>query len=414
MELQLLVSCPSKGRDKTMLGGLFLVDFETASITKLLDANARGFTRYDEGFLVAGETNIMFLDQDFNLVDTKDTGYGDLHGLKLIDNNRFAVVETSHNSVGIYEIDTFQRVDEIRFSVEDKDVNHLNDILIEGDLIYISMFSEKENWRNTDQCKDGCVIVYNLKEKRIEKKLFENVQMPHSVMHMDGELVLCESLAMNVRREDEIIAQYQGFTRGMDYNGRFLFVGQSEMRHIDRFLKHAKNVSVDCGIHVMDTKTRCGRFIPFPAREIYEISIINDKRIINSSIVEPGKMEAYRHLVFAGDWQDAEVGHRWTANYSAGIYIKKPEDANFLAVDLMSAYPGEMHAEILISGEKCADVNFIEAGNISVDIQIREVDPQVLEVEFRVEKLWRPSLVIGGEDNRDLGIAVRKVEALRR
>jgi hypothetical protein len=60
-----------------------------------------------------------------------------------------------------------------------------------------------------------------------------------------------------------VLATFNGFIRGVDYDGEFYYVGQSQHRHITRRLG-ASNISLDTGIFMLDPVTKCTKFFPTP------------------------------------------------------------------------------------------------------------------------------------------------------
>jgi muramidase (phage lysozyme) len=54
-----------------------------------------------------------------------------------------------------------QRVGEIPFSHKHFDVNHINDLFIHNNRMFISMFSHTIPWRETDQ-NSGVILEYSL------------------------------------------------------------------------------------------------------------------------------------------------------------------------------------------------------------------------------------------------------------
>ena len=96
--------------------------------------------------------------------------------------------------------------------------------------------------------------------------------MPHTVRVFDGKIAFCESFNLNVTVDGGILAQFTGYTRGLAFDGRFYYVGQSRMRH---WGKHKEpNLSADAGIHIFDTQTRLTRFLPIPTKQVYDIVIV--------------------------------------------------------------------------------------------------------------------------------------------
>lgn len=82
------------------------------------------------------------MDENLKVIENKALSTElDLHGVA-IDNDKAYIVETKTNSIGVYDLENdLERVDEIRFSPENDDVCHVNDLYIANEKLYVSMFS---------------------------------------------------------------------------------------------------------------------------------------------------------------------------------------------------------------------------------------------------------------------------------
>ncbi|SFE85995.1 hypothetical protein SAMN04487969_10885 [Paenibacillus algorifonticola] len=149
---------------------------------------------------------------------------------------------------------------------------------------------------------------------------------------IENKIHYCESLNLSLNKESEPVASQGGYTRGLDYDGRNFYIGQSEMRHLDRILSIVPNVNIDCGIHILDSIRRTNRFFPLPATQVYEILVLN-KKFIQEDIPESvylNNHSAYKSIVSLNEWHDEEEQHRWMSSSKATLKIKKQQYANFL------------------------------------------------------------------------------------
>lgn len=93
----------------------------------------------------------------------------DLHGVA-IDNDKAYIIETKTNSIGIYNLkNNLERIDEIRFSPENDDVCHVNDLYIANDKLYVSMFSyppRKNSLSFANKTYQGVILEYSLQERK--------------------------------------------------------------------------------------------------------------------------------------------------------------------------------------------------------------------------------------------------------
>lgn len=114
---------------------------------------------------------------------------------------------------------------------------HLNGMTLkDGVPAYVTTFSKFDDpqaWRKDDHF-DGTLI-----DVKSNKVLIDNLVMPHSPRWHDKYVYYCNSGNGEVCRYDpnikqsQIIAELQGFTRGMDFYGPLIFVGLSKVRASD-------------------------------------------------------------------------------------------------------------------------------------------------------------------------------------
>jgi len=272
LDVRLLISCPKEGPGPA---GFYDLDLKDNTLQHLADCDGRGLTRYRGGFLAASRNDgIYHFDSNLEIVGRFPLSYVDLHGLRIGPSDRLYAVETAHNRIGVYTLEPFERVDEIAVSPVPNDHNHVNDLHIDGNRLFVSMFSYHGSWRTNwdNNTFDGAIVEFDLTTKKPKRLLAGELRMPHTVQMFDGKLCFCESFNLNVVRAGELLAQLTGYTRGLAYDGRCYYIGQSRMRH---WGKHKEtNLSVDGGIHILDSKNRVSRYIPLPAKQVYDIQIV--------------------------------------------------------------------------------------------------------------------------------------------
>lgn len=162
---------------------------------------------------------------------------------------------------------------QINFSRPDEDLNHVNDICIDGDSIYLSMLSLKGLTKNlwTDR-QNGAVI--ELDKQTLEPKniISKNLNFPHSVKVYNGELYYCESLQFNVMKDGKELVSFGGFTRGLESDGKLIYIGQSTFRNA--IIETIKSVSIDAGIHIFDPMHKTTRMIKLHTDNVYGIVLV--------------------------------------------------------------------------------------------------------------------------------------------
>jgi hypothetical protein len=256
-------------------GGIFELDFGANTLRKVFHANGRGFTKHEDGYLLVSRNGGFFqLDAQYNVKQSYSLPNLDLHGIACGPDGMVYIVETKHNRVGIYQLDPFERVDEIVVCEDREDRHHMNDLRFRDGKLLLSMFSTKDRARQNfeDGIFDGAIIEYDIHEKKPLRRLAEGLKMPHTLLFVGDELCYCESFALGVVKNGAKVAGFHGYTRGLAFDGRYLYVGQSRLRHRN---KHTELIlSNDAGIHVVDTEEWVSRFIPIPCSEIYGVMVI--------------------------------------------------------------------------------------------------------------------------------------------
>ena len=145
--------------------------------------------------------------------------------------------------------------------------HHINDLCCWRDMLYVTMFSYSGNWKRG--IYDGVVLQIDTRRPHKDAKVIvSNLKLPHTptvILAATGEtLHFCESLEGRVwAGTDRLVVSFNGFIRGIAYDGEFIYVGQSQHRHITRRLG-APNISLDSGIFLVDAETRCTKFYPAP------------------------------------------------------------------------------------------------------------------------------------------------------
>ena len=140
---------------------------------------------------------------------------------------------------------------------------HLNGLAMrDGKPAYVTALGatdEPAGWREN---KASGGLLMRLEDDKI---LARGLSMPHSPRWYDGRLWFLESGAGQLCTLDprsgakEVIAQLPGFTRGLDFMGRFAFVGLSQVRETATFagLPLTERVNArHCGVWVIDTVER--------------------------------------------------------------------------------------------------------------------------------------------------------------
>jgi hypothetical protein len=248
---------------------------------KVFSGNCYGLIKFGKNYIsVDTDLGIFEFDEDFNILRSKTLPKGiRAHGVQYSENlDCFCVVGSYFDGVIILNSD-FDVIDEISLSYKKTRYgtpkHHCNDCLIVGDSLYVSMFSKTGNWQN--DVFDGCVMEYDLKTKSEVGPIVQNLWMPHNIQMINGSLHILNSLHGQLLTNNlQVIGEFPAFTRGLDYDGIYYFIGQSRNRNYSKNLGVSKNISIDAGIIVFDEITKASRFLQLPPKisEIHSIVLL--------------------------------------------------------------------------------------------------------------------------------------------
>ena len=138
--------------------------------------------------------------------------------------------------------------------------HHCNDCEYSDNHLYISMFSETGNWKK--DVYDGCILEIDLIKKSVNKPIVRNLWMPHNPKIINGSFYVNDSLKGNLLGNNfNIVGNFSAFTRGLDFDGSFFYIGQSKNRNFSKNIGLSNNISIDAGIIVFDEKTKISKFL---------------------------------------------------------------------------------------------------------------------------------------------------------
>ena len=121
-------------------------------------------------------------------------------------------------------------------------------------------------------------IEFNIVTKELVGPVVSDLWMPHNIKLIDGSLTLLDSLrGYLLTNNAQVVGEFPAFTRGLDHDGSYYYIGQSKNRNYSKNLGLSKNISIDAGIVVFDEFTKVSRFLQLPPKlsEIHSIIITN-------------------------------------------------------------------------------------------------------------------------------------------
>ena len=155
--------------------------------------------------------------------------------------------------------------------------HHINDNLILDDSLYVSMFSYSGNYLK--EVYDGVILEYDINNLTNNPKIVKNnLWMPHNIKFFNKSLFVLNSLPGELLGYNmQVINKFSAFTRGLAYDGKYFFIGQSKNRNYSKYLGLNNNISIDAGIIMFDENTKVSRFFQLDPRisEVHSIEIID-------------------------------------------------------------------------------------------------------------------------------------------
>lgn len=267
----LLATSPEHAADSSRGGGLYAIDTESREVRKLLSGKCRGLARAGDNFLLVDMLRgILVLDKDYREIATVALGQNaEPHGICYdAARKRAFVSQPGRDSIAVYDIDKGKCESEIflsdKWSRNKKDNHHLNDLVVAGDSLFVSLFSFSGNWMH--EAYDGGVLEIDVPSAKPVGPVVHGLWMPHSVSRFDGRLTVLDSMrGALVVMNYKTMTRFPAFARGLDYDGQYYFIGLSEHRHPHKLLGLSDNISLDTGVAVFDPESAMTRF--FQLRE---------------------------------------------------------------------------------------------------------------------------------------------------
>tara|TARA_B100000795_G_scaffold45147_1_gene29664 strand:+ start:5978 stop:7216 length:1239 start_codon:yes stop_codon:yes gene_type:complete len=263
----------SRSRGSKSGGGLFICDHTNNTIEKKLDGQFRQIIEVDQLYYIVEyvEKKIFVVDKKFKVIEKFDLDQTkekrempNFCGITYCSKNKlFFVANSSTDIISVYELNNFKKIDEIEFSNKSKLLedgqSHINDLTIMGDFLLVSYFSFSGLWKKG--IFDGGVSEINIQNKK-KTELIRNLKQPHSPEYIEGKICVLDSMNRNLLIGDSIKSSFPGFVRGLTFDGKYYYVGQSEdMYTSQNFGSSNQNTMCNAGIYKIDLEKNISRFI---------------------------------------------------------------------------------------------------------------------------------------------------------
>ncbi len=272
---KVLLSCyDALSKSDNKGGGLYLYDIESMQLDKIFNGRCHGMTKVNGGLAIVDDLimGIRILDNDFNKKEKIELPEKvNLHGLAYDEKrNCIAVAQSGTDSICFYNLNDYKLHKEI--SISDKHSltgipqHHVNDIFVDGDSLYASMFSFTGNWKKG--VWDGGVLEFNIETGKCYGPVVSGLWCPHSVTSIGGQLCYLDSMRGTLHNATwGHLAKLPGWARGLDSDGRFYYVGQSVHRHYDKLRGVADTIPINAGFYIVDAQTKVSKFYATPEIE---------------------------------------------------------------------------------------------------------------------------------------------------
>lgn len=271
---KVLVSSPEHASSETRGGGIYEVDTKSGEVRKLYAGKCRGISYMgDELLAIDMLRGLVVLDPDFRVARTFELPpNSEPHGAHYdASSNRVYVGQPGRDSIGVYDVENGKPVAEFflsgKWARNRKDNHHINDCWVGADdTLYVSMFSFSGNWLH--EVYDGGVLELDKQTGEIRGPVVSGLWMPHSVALFDGKLCYVDSMRGELYDNSwNVVGKFPGFMRGLDWDGRYFFVGSTEHRYPEKLKGASLNIGLDTGFVVFDPESKMSRFCPLPQTE---------------------------------------------------------------------------------------------------------------------------------------------------
>lgn len=260
-------------------GGLYRHQLATGETQKIATGSIRGFQQIGDYLYYVSYAGLRRLDTEtYKEVGCLELDEYDFCGLIYDATEQCLIVgDTQSDRVLFVDEQSLSVKRTLKFSDKAKDFgrecHHVNDLVVLGDYVLASVFSVSGWWRQG--LNDGGIIELHKRTGQLRTIPVMQTWFPHSLCEHDGQLWVLDSMHGTLLKGlKDIVFQADGFLRGLAFNGRYCYIGQSLHRHVSR-LEDRMTISADSGIHIFNLDTRMRRFISLPEMtNIYQIEVI--------------------------------------------------------------------------------------------------------------------------------------------
>ena len=279
----IIVSCSDyseKGgkRWSKMGGGIYLCNTRTNELDKKATGHFRQIVRVKDLYYVTEfvEKKVCVFDKSFKKLEEYQTDQTTdrsekPNGCGLAyheSSDRIFLANAGSDTINIYERQGFKHIQTLHFSDRFRKYgdgqHHINDLCITENSLLVSCFSISGNWKRA--VMDGGVVQFDLDDLDAGfTPLVKGLWMPHSVQYIDGQVCYLDSMRGDFWvGTQKIEGNFPGFARGLAYDDRFYYIGQSEDMYMSRLFGVKQNIMCNAGVYLFDIGNKVSRFFSFP------------------------------------------------------------------------------------------------------------------------------------------------------
>ena len=270
----------TRARGSKAGGGLYKIDTDRGVAEKVVQGSFRqmeivGGDVYVVDY-VAGQ--LLRISSDFEVKQRLDLGAANYCGLTYDESERVFYVANAGNDliakVSLSADKELSMVELITTYSDEREMRerHINDLEVVSGRLMESYFSRTANYKFG--AFDGGVSF--LEEDGSWEEVISDLWKPHSPRFYNDSVWVLDSMRGELLSSDRKVKyKFNGFVRGLDFKEDLIVVGQSQDMYISDRLSGEDIISVDCGLHLLDSSSRATRFIP-----ITEITNIHDVRFL--------------------------------------------------------------------------------------------------------------------------------------
>jgi len=288
-DARLLISSPDHkiyselDKDSNVGGGLYVYGLQERSCEKKLSGTFHEIVDAGDVYYVAEESKGIFrISKDFEVLDTFGAEAGmKCHGIAYSpERNIVCLACTGLDKVVAYDAGTRKKLFDVKLTdkVEKtgRPFHWLNDLHIRDNFLYVSLFSHSGSQLNG--VYDGGILRIDLDDLDRRDVLIRDAWMPHTVRFFDSQICFLDSMNGHFYRTSKnVVGEFNGFVRGLAFDGRFYYIGQSETRYFDRLRGMKKHIAMSAGFYLFDEDTKAAKFFCTPQiRQIHDVCYIGN------------------------------------------------------------------------------------------------------------------------------------------